>query len=344
MIGFMRIIRAISYLLALAAILVVIAYYTQPLKNGTGTDTQTRYELVNDWPRLPPGFSLGNPTGLGIDTQQNLIVFHRAGRTWPLFGMPEEPINDKTLLVIDKNSGAITDQWGEDLFIMPHGLSVDFNNNIWVTDVGLHQVFKFNHEGELLMELGQPRVSGNDSMHFNKPTDVAVAADGSFYVSDGYGNSRVVKFDSAGKYLFEWGSKGTGNGQFDIPHAIDLDKQGNVYVADRENNRIQVFTPEGKFIRAYTDESYGRIFSVVCRHTDSSLLAVDDYTFLNVRHRGSDVYIFNSSGEVRTRFGRSGETEYAVGWYHDITTDKEGNIYVGDILNNKILKFRKITP
>lgn len=338
----MRIIRAISYLLALSAVLVVIAYYTQPLKNGVGADTRTRYELVKDWPRLPEFYSLGNPAGLGIDTQQNLIVFHRAGRTWPpLSGMPDERINGKTLLVLDKNTGAIIDQWGEDLFIMPHGLSVDRNNNIWVTDIGLNQVFKFNHSGELMMELGEPKVSGNDSAHFNRPTDVAVAADGSFYVSDGYNNSRIVKFDSSGKYLFQWGSKGKGPGQFDIPHGIDVDTHGNVYVADRENSRVQVFTPDGKFIRAWTDESFGKIFSVAC--TDSSVLAIDDYTFLYVRHRGSDVYIFNSAGEVRTRFGRSGNYDGATGWYHDITTDREGNIYVGDMLNNKILKFRKQT-
>jgi peptidylamidoglycolate lyase len=333
--------RLLIFILA-AAILLIIYYYLQPARQGMGTDTTIRYELVKDWPRLPQHFQLGNPTGLGIDTEQNLIVFHRAGRTWSWFGMPEELIDDKTLLILDKDSGKILDSWGEDLFIMPHGLSVDRNNNIWVTDVGLHQVFKFNHSGELLMEFGQPGVSGDDSTHFNRPTDVAVAADGCIYVSDGYRNSRVVKFDSTGKYLFEWGTKGSGVGQFDIPHAIDLDDHGNVYVADRENNRVQVFTADGKFLRSWTDDSYGTIFSVAWDRTNSTLMAVDDYTFLKVRHRGSDVFVFDSAGVVRSRFGRSGSYDLPVGWYHDVTVDREGNMYVGDILNNKILKFARI--
>jgi peptidylamidoglycolate lyase len=335
---FMR--RLLVFILA-SAIFLIIYYYIQPAKTGRGSDTTTRYELVKNWPRLPQYFQLGNPTGLGIDTQQNLIVFHRAGRTWPWFGMPEELIDEKTLLVLDKDSGKILDSWGEDLFIMPHGLSVDRNNNIWVTDVGLHQVFKFNHSGELLMEMGQAQVSGNDSTHFNRPTDVAVAADGCIYVSDGYRNSRIVKFDSTGKYLFEWGTKGDAPGQFNIPHAIDLDNRGNVYVADRENNRVQVFAPDGKFLRSLTDESYGKVFSIAWHSTDSTLLAVDDYTFLKLRHRGSDIFVFDSSGGVRSRFGRSGSYDGPAGWYHDIAADREGNIYIGDILNDKILKFKK---
>jgi peptidylamidoglycolate lyase len=334
--------RRLIYFLVLATILIVIAYYLQPVKEGTGTDTVTRYELVKDWPRLPAHFSLGNPTGLGIDSEQNLIVFHRAGRTWPWFGMPEEFINDKTLLIIDSDSGNIIDSWGEELFIMPHGLTVDRNNNIWVTDVGLHQVFKFSHSGELLMDLGMASAPGNDSVHFNRPTDVAVAADGCFYVSDGYKNSRVVKFDSTGKYLLEWGTKGDGAGQFDIPHGIDLDAAGNVYVADRENNRIQVFTPDGKLLKTWAHESFSNMFSVTYNPADGSFLAVDDYSFLKFRHRGSDVYLFDSTGVVRSRFGRSGGYDGPTGWFHDAVADKEGNIYVGDILNDRVMKFRKV--
>jgi peptidylamidoglycolate lyase len=336
---FMR--RLLVFILT-SAILLIIYYYIQPAKTGRGTDTSTRYELVKNWPKLPQHFQLGNPTGLGIDTQQNLVVFHRAGRTWPWFGMPEELIDEKTLLILDKDSGIILDSWGEDLFIMPHGLSVDLNNNIWVTDVGLHQVFKFNHDGELLMELGQPRISGNDSAHFNRPTDVAVAADGCIYVSDGYRNSRVVKFDSTGKYLFEWGTKGDGPGQFDIPHAIDLDDRGNVYVADRENSRVQVFTADGKFIRSWTDGSYGTIVSVAWDRSNASLIAVDDYTFLKLRHRGSDVFVFDSVGVARSRFGRSGSDDLPVGWYHDVAVDRKGDIYIGDIFNDNIMKFSRV--
>lgn len=119
---------------------------------------------------------------------------------------------------------------------------------------------KFDHQGKLLMKIGAAGVAGDDSLHFNRPTDVAVASDGSIYVSDGYRNSRVVKFSAAGKYLYAWGVKGSGPGQFDLPHGLDLDGEGNVYVADRENSRIQIFSPSGRFIREWKDKSFGNIY------------------------------------------------------------------------------------
>ena len=161
--------------------------------------------------------------------------------------MPKSKINANTISLLDNKSGKILNSWGDSIFIMPHGLTVDNNNNVWVTDVGLHQVFKFDHNGKLLMQLGESKVPGGDSVHFNRPTDIAVAEDGSFYVSDGYRNSRIIKFSSNGRYLLQWGKKGDRDGEFDIPHAIDLDRRGNVYVADRENNRIQVFDPPENF-------------------------------------------------------------------------------------------------
>ena len=191
------------------------------------------YVLENDWPKMPGDFVLGNPTGLGIDSENNIVVFHRASRIWEET-MQEDKIQENTILVLDKQTGEILKSWAEDLFIMPHGLEVDNQDNIWVTDCGLHQVFKFDKNGNLLMTLGEAKISGNDTEHFNLPTDVAVSEDGSFYVSDGYGNSRVIKFSKEGTYLFEWGKLGNKPGEFNIPHGIDLDKNGNVYVADRE--------------------------------------------------------------------------------------------------------------
>jgi peptidylamidoglycolate lyase len=181
---------------------------------------QGSYELVKDWPKLPEGFILGSPTGLGVDSDNNILVFHRASRAW-VNPVPETRIMENTILTLDKNTGEILKSWGTDLFIMPHGLEVDEKDNIWVTDVALHQVFKFSSSGKLLLTLGEANISGNDATHFNLPTDIAVASDGSFYVSDGYGNSRVVKFAKDGTYLFEWGKPGKGNGEFKIPHSID---------------------------------------------------------------------------------------------------------------------------
>ena len=213
-------------------------------------DNNIQYKLEPNWPQLPANYVLGNPTGIGIDSHQNIIVFHRAERKWPVIGaMPVELIPSKTIIILDRQTGKIINSWGDNLFIMPHGLTVDNNDNIWVTDVGLQQVFKFDHDGKLLMKLGEEKVAGNDAAHFDMPTDIAVAKDGSFYVSDGYGNSRIVKFSATGKYISHWGSKGNKEGQFNIPHAVCLDDKGNVYVADRENKRVEVFDPAGKFLK-----------------------------------------------------------------------------------------------
>lgn len=298
-----------------------------------------RYRQIKDWPRLPEGFHLGNPSGIGIDSEQNIIVFHRAGRVWPLIlPMPESLITSNTIVILDRQSGRMVNSWGTGLFIMPHGLTVDAQDNIWVTDVGLHQVFKFSHEGRLLMRLGEAKVAGQDATHFNRPTDVAIAPDGAIYVSDGYRNSRIVKFSPDGKYLFEWGKKGDGPGEFDVPHSIDLDGKGNVYVADRENKRIQVFDPNGKFKGEWTGKDFGRICALRFDQTKTRLFAADYLTHY-ISPKGSDILVFDTSGRLLTRFGRSGFYDGPVCWYHDVAVDRDGNIYAGDILGNTLQKF-----
>jgi peptidylamidoglycolate lyase len=332
----------IIYIILALLLFLLAAYFLQPIKKGKGLDQTTAYILVKNWPMLPQHQTTGNPVGLGIDTSENIVVFHRADRQWPLVGpMPEQPIQQNTILIIHKKSGKLLSSWGSNLFVMPHGLTVDQQNNIWVTDVGLHQVFKFRHDGKLLLKLGVAKVPGPDSLHFNKPTDVAVAADGSFYVSDGYGNNRIVKFSPTGSYLFQWGRKGAKEGEFDTPHALCLDRVGNVYVADRENNRIQAFDSSGMFIQQWADDSFGSMGSVYSSE-NSKLFTVDDFTFLKIKHRGSDILILDTAGKVQTRFGRSGAYQGRTTWYHDLVVDSEENIYVGDILGNKIQKFRKV--
>lgn len=336
--------KKIIYLLVAALGLLILCYFLQPIKKGTGIDTNTKYELVKNWLNLPKDLKLGNPTGIGIDTNQNIVVFHRADREWAFFSsMPDKPIQSKTILIINKDNGKLINSWGDNLFIMPHGLKVDNENNIWVTDVGLHQVFKFSHNGKLLLKLGEARVAGNDRLHFNKPTDIAIAKDGSFYVSDGYGNSRIIKFSPTGKYLLEWGKKGNKESEFNIPHGVALDSFDNVYVADRENNRVQVFDGSGMFKKQFSNNTFGAICAVAFDKSKSKLFVVDDFTFLKVKHRGSDVIVFDTKGIVQTRFGRSGFYEGKTSWYHDLAVDQEENIYIGDILRNTIQKFKKVS-
>lgn len=327
-------------------ILLIAGYTFQDKKIGKGSASFTGYELVKDWPQLPGNFRLGNPTGIGIDSNQNIFIFHRANREWPLFGsMPQSKISSTTILLLDGQTGKMINSWGAGIFIMPHGLTVDKQNNVWVTDVGLNQVFKFSHEGNLLMTLGTPKIAGTDLAHFDRPTDVAVASDGSFYISDGYGNNRIVKFSPDGKYLFEWGKKGSGEGEFNIPHGLDLDEKGNVYVADRENSRIQAFDSSGQFLKQFSGKNFGNICSVVFDKKNEKLVAVDDVTFLKLKHRGSDILIFDPTGNIQTRFGRSGFYDGPLCWYHDVAIDNKENIYTGDIHGNRIQKFKRIaTP
>jgi len=301
-----------------------------------------QYQLVPDWPRLPPGYVLGNPSGIGIDNKKNIVVFHRASKKWPvLFPFSAALIPENTVLVLDPVTGKIIAEWGAGLFVMPHSLTVDKCDNIWVTDVGLQQVLKFSHEGKLLLKIGVAGVAGNDSLHFNRPTDIAVAADGCFYVSDGYRNSRVVKFSASGKYLLSWGSKGDRPGQFDLPHGLDLDSAGNVYVADRENSRVQIFDPNGKFIREWKDHSFGKLYSIRFAPSKKYLVCTD-YVTNYISPKGSDVLVFGTDGKLITRLGRSGNYSGPVCRYHDCVVDEEGNIYVGDILGNRLQKFRRI--
>ena len=302
---------------------------------------QDQYVLVKEWPNLPDNLKLGNPTGLGVDPENNIVVFHRANRAWQQ-PMPKDKIQNNTILTLDKNTGNVLKSWGKDIFIMPHGLEVDSEGNFWVTDVGLHQIFKFNSKGNLEFILGEARTPGNDQFHFNLPTDVAVSNDGSFFISDGYGNSRIMKFSKKGEYLYEWGVLGSNEGEFIIPHGIDLDGLGNVYVADRENNRIQKFDNQGNFITSWQNTEADQLYSVAIDKNNNHLYGIDYLVVDKTVIKGSDIFRLDLNTNIQLQFGRSGMYEGPVSRYHDIVVDDVGNIYVGDILGNKVQKFLRV--
>lgn len=187
---------------------------------------------------MPAGWKFGRVSAVATNSAGEVFVFHRGTKADPL-------------IVFDAKGNYLR-SWGKGTFGSPHGLRIDKDDNVWVTDTVNHQVMKFTGKGELLMTLGTKGVAGADDHTFNRPTDVAFAHDGSFYVSDGYGNSRVVKFSRDGKYLFAWGRRGTAPGEFNTPHTIVVDSKDTVYVSDRENNRIQIFDRDGKFLRQWT--------------------------------------------------------------------------------------------
>jgi streptogramin lyase len=187
---------------------------------------------------MPEGWKFGRVSSVATDSAGNVYVFHRGKKADPL--------------VVFDSKGKYLRSWGRGLFGNPHGLRIDKQDNVWVTDNGDHQVMKFTNTGRLLLTLGIKGQAGTTDQTFNRPTDIAFAANGDFYVSDGYGNSRVVKFSPDGKYQLAWGKRGTRPGDFNTPHSVAVDSKTNVYVSDRENNRIQIFDRNGKFLRQWT--------------------------------------------------------------------------------------------
>lgn len=300
------------------------------------------YTLVSDWPVLLSGFKLGQPTGIGIDTSNHIFVFHRAGRRWTE-PFPDSTIAENTILELDSETGKIIRSWGAGYFIMPHGLTVDKSNHIWVTDVGLHQVFKFSHDGVLLLKLGIAKVPGNDSLHFNLPTDVAVDTDGSVYVSDGYGNSRIVKFSKSGAFIKAWGTFGNKAGEFNIPHGLAIDADNILYVADRQNNRVQLFDTSGRFIKELKNDVAVEQLPSVAISNAGQLFAVDydPSSGKDSAAKGSTVFLFDSSHSVTNHFGATGSNERITCWFHDLAIDSKGNLYVSDITGLKLLKFKQ---
>lgn len=337
----MSFIKAPRYNLLFIAIFLCACTSSENNVVEKGHNHLSKYELIKDWPLLPKTFPYSHVSAVGVDTNQNIFILQRTGRVWG-DSLPDSLITLPTIFELDKGTGKILNSWGANQFIMPHGLSIDEENNVWITDVALNQVFKFDHSGKLLLKIGEAKIAGNDSLHFNRPTDVAIAKDGSFYVSDGYRNSRVVKFSKDGKYLFEWGKKGTGQSEFDIPHAVCLDSHGNVFVADRENNRIQEFDMNGVFIKEWKNDQAKVLYSLAIDKADN-VFAVDDIYVKDSLPMGDDIIQLNSKFDIITRFGRSDMTGDTSDLFHDIAVDKKGNIFAANILERKVQKFSTVS-
>lgn len=297
------------------------------------------YRVVHGWPVFPQGEMLGQATGVDTDSSGRIYVFHRADRNWS-DPFPKDAIASPTLAIFDPNTGARLKVWGERRFIMPHGLTIDAADNLWLTDVGLHQVFKFSPDGRLLLTLGEAGVAGADETHFNMPTDVAVLPDGAFYVSDGYGNARVLKFSAAGKLERQWGRKGTGPGEFDTPHGISVDSNGRVYVADRGNGRVQVFTPEGGHLATWQSPALGRPYSVtIC---GDRALVVDGGDQPQDGPDRSGAAVTDLEGTVLARFGRFGFYDGQFYLAHDGACSRDGSFFVVDAWGRRVQKFTSV--
>jgi peptidylamidoglycolate lyase len=297
------------------------------------------YSVVHGWPVLPEGFAFGQVSGVSVDSHNHVFVFHRAENSWA--ADKSHPIPSPTILCFDGATGKLLNSWGENRFLEPHGMRIDRSDNVWVTDRGLHQVFKFSHDGRLLMTLGTEHVPGLDGTHFNRPTDVAFAADGNFYVSDGYGNSRVAKFSADGKFLLDWGHKGQGPGEFDLPHNVVVDAQGLVYVADRMNVRIQVFDANGKFLNIWKSDELGRPWGLAMG-PEGLLYMVDGGDLKPGPPDRGRILKLDLNGKILAKWSRFGNYDGQIDWGHDIAVGKDGAVYVGDV--NHSMRVQKFVP
>ena len=306
-----------------------------------GQPTRARsYEEVKDWPKLPANVRLGECAGVASDPNGHIFIFHRPGRGFEPGAT--EKLAEPAVLEVDADSGALLHAWGANTFLVPHGITIDTSNNVFLTDVGLQQVFKFSHDGTLLLALGEPRVGGWDGTHFNQPTDIAIRPDGTFYVSDGYVNSRVAIFDRAGKELREWGRKGSGAGEFSNPHGLTFVPGGaDVLVADRENSRLQLFDKDGAFKREWTGakdaQTTGRVFAVAADAAGNYFVAIRRADY-DTQHTGvvkldREWKIVDSIG-----FGQAGDPVFNA--VHDLALGKDGAIYVAETRTKRVVKLR----
>jgi DNA-binding beta-propeller fold protein YncE len=191
------------------------------------------------------------------------------------------------------------------------------------------------------MTLGTEHVPGLDGAHFNKPTDVAFAADGSVYISDGYGNSRVAKFSAEGKFLLDWGHKGQGLGEFDLPHNVAVDAQGRVYVADRMNVRIQIFDANGKFLNMWKSDELGRPWGLAIG-PDGLLYMVDGGDLKPGPPDRGRILKLDLNGKILAKWSRFGNYDGQIYWGHDIALGKDGAVYVGDVYHG--MRVQKFVP
>ncbi len=270
------------------------------------------YKPVADWPRLPERIKFGPVTAVATDAADRLYVFHRG----------KNPI-----VVLDRD-GKVLRSWGDGQIKTAHGLRLDRDGNVWVTDLGHHLVTKFDPQGKVLLTLGTKGKAGESKDRFNKPADVAFGAAGEVYVADGYGNSRVVKFAADGKYLKAWGKKGKGEGEFNLPHAIFVDGKGRVHVGDRENNRVQVFDPEGRFLAQWKDT--GAPFGLSLAPEARVLLADG---------RANEAKVLDLAGKVLARWGAKGTASGQFDLPHGICADSRGAVYVAEVTGQRVQKF-----
>ncbi len=289
------------------------------------------YSLNQSFFKLPEGRTIGSTAGIALDRDgRSIWTFDRCG---------DQLCVGSDLAPIQKfdASGNLVRSFGAGMFIRPHGIHIDFDGNVWVTDgegpdgedprrdgKG-HQVFKFSPDGTLLMTLGKAGVAGDGPDEFNMPSSVLVAPNGDIFVGDGHGgesNARVVKFSKDGTFITTWGTRGTGPGEFELPHGLAMDASGRLFVGDRGNSRIQIFDQDGTFLEEW--RQFGR----------PSGIFIDQNDMLYVADHQSNAET-NPGWKEGIRIGRVSDGEVtayiadpdADATLEGVVADDDGNLY-----------------
>ena len=328
------------------------SYYTGP------------YELDPNWPQNPcgDGLQIGSVGGIFAETPDRVFVFARGclpkmtDRSWgrPISIVPSRnasgydlsrddperhPKWTHVLYVLDRN-GKLVENWDQHngMFVRPHRVKInpyDPERHVWVVDDGAHQVTKFSHDGkEVVMQLGEFRKPGNDETHFGRPTDIAWLPDGTFFVSDGYTNTRVVKFDKDGKFLMTWGEKGN-NGTETRPyymntvHGIAIDDNRKVYVIDRSNNRIQIFDENGKYIEDWS--GIKRPYYIY--------MSADQHLWVSDAVTQKFLKFDLNTAQVLYDWGSFGAFPGGNWGTHQFSVDSENNFYTADVHVGRVQKY-----
>ena len=336
---------------ALGLIAILLAQSPGRAQHTSATDTGP-YEVVENWPQpLHPDWTWGRTGGIWAESPDRVYVVQNGelprlpSRTKPdgtpardAVALEKEHRPEHRFLIFDRR-GKLVSSWEQHdhLFIWPHSVKVnpyDPERHVWVIDgrsgESAEQVFKFTRDGRLVMRLGEYKVAGTDRTHFGGPTDIAFLPGGDFFVTDGYKNGRIVRFSKDGRYLSEFGRRGSGPGEFNTVHAIAIDAQGRLFVADRENRRIQVFDQNGKYLYEFGGTR------------SNTLLIAKDQTLWASHSDGKvhEIVKFSLDGKILDRWGTWGANPGQLWGVHAFSTDGEGNLYTAEVYGGRAQKFR----
>jgi DNA-binding beta-propeller fold protein YncE len=282
-------------------------------------------EVDPGWPTIPPGATFGEVSAVDVDAEGNVWVLHRAGRVWEE-PFPKEPIAEPTVSKFAPD-GTLLAKWGAGLFVMPHGISIDGAGKVWITDVAHEQVFRFSPEGQQELVIGERGITAQDAGHFGRPADVAFLP-GRVLVADGYVNTRVAEFSSTGTFIRDWG-------EFDVAHAVAVD-DSRIYVADRENARIQIFDHAGRLTESRVSPAGNHTYSLKPLGS-GRLLAVEGRD--GADRKGAVIRLYAADGTIEASYDISlPGKDASLG--HDLAIGPDGQIYVTDVAGGRVVRLR----